>query len=74
VDFKMTTNDIDFLIITYCLIAFLTLGALLSQVAFRIAEMLGFGNYDSLSYKLDSLYQELETGKEINVKDFLDEN
>lgn len=70
----MNIHDfIDLLLITYCFLAFLTLGALLSQVAFRIAEMLGFGNYDSLSYKLDSLYKELETGKEINVKEFLNE-
>lgn len=70
----MTTNDIDLLLITYCLLAVLILGALLGQVAYKVAVMLGFGNYDSLSYKLDSLYQELETGKEINVKDFLNEN
>jgi hypothetical protein len=44
---------------------------LLGLGAEKIATILGFGNHKKLSYKLDNLYKELETGKEINVKDYL---
>ncbi len=44
---------------------------LLGYGAEKIATILGFGNHKKLSYKLDKLYKDLETGKEINVKEYL---
>lgn len=66
----------DFFILFMYALGFLFVLALLgifAEVGYKLAEMFGFGNFNKLSYKLDNLYEELETGKEINVKEFLDE-
>jgi hypothetical protein len=44
-----------------------------ATISVKIAEILGFGDDQSLSYKLDNLYEKLEGGQAINVKEYLDE-
>lgn len=46
-----------------------------ATIAVKLAEMLGFGDYRAISFteKLDQLHAELETGKEVNVREFLNE-
>lgn len=57
----------------FWLVVLLGTTGILGQVAEHIATMLGFGNHKKLSYKLDNLYTELQTGKEINVKEYLEQ-
>ena len=51
----------------------LLIGAGLEKGAEKIAQLLGFGDQKKLSFVLDNLYQDLEGGQAINVKEYFDE-
>lgn len=51
----------------------LLIGAGLEKGAEKIAQVLGFGDQKKLSFVLDNLYQDLEGGQAINVKEYFDE-
>ena len=67
----MDFNELTLLTYTFGFLALLGIAGMFGEMAYKLAEKLGFGEWNKLSYKLDSLYKELETGKEINVKEYL---
>lgn len=61
----------DIIFIAYAILLFFTLTT--GSILF-LANMFGFVEDDSLSAQLDQMYSELETGKEINVYEYIKEN
>jgi len=61
----------DILFFTYAILLFLTLST--GSILF-LGNMFGFIEDDRLSVQLDQMYEELETGEEINVYEYIKEN
>ncbi len=45
-----------------------------ATIAVKIAEILGFGEHRPLVFVLDQIHNDLEQGKEVNVREYFNEN